>query len=249
MASSKRPMGVIATLVLAASIALLASSIFYFGSQLMNLESTLHKVTEEVAEVRRLMPDILDESAQIRGSTASVIAESEAIRGQIPDILAEVKAVREAIPPIMLEIEKNRQAIPGMLDRADTIVSGAEDVGKNASQAVVSGFFTGLLTAPITVAKGLSNQVLGTDDLTREDILALNEAGKKLLTKDKVGDVQIWQNEDSGLQGQLTLVSNVPEEERECRLVKIEAERQDNKLVDTEVTTCKQASGEWELKL
>ncbi len=128
----------------------IAAAIFYFAYQLAQINSNAPTISEsvdqisrhieptlaeakniraEIAEVRKLVPDILTEVAEVRKQIPLVVAEIENVRAQIPPMLTQVDAINQQIGPILQRIDNTvavvddtQKQIPRILDSTDKAV-------------------------------------------------------------------------------------------------------------------------------
>ncbi len=264
-----KTVGSITSVLLALSIAYLASSIFYVGFQLTQMQSVVDEVAEvravipsilaEVGAVRKEMPAIMAQVEAVRKEIPGIVAEVRAVRGQVPAVIEEVAAVRKTVPSVLAEsasireqvtvvlkeVETTREAIPGMLDRADGIVQGAENAGSQAGKNAATGFFTGIITAPITLARSVTGAMLGTKELKEDDLEKMDEAASKALATDEEGASEEWSHSKNKTRGTVTLLRKETIDDKECRVMGVVSHKSDKKITDTEVVLCKLPSGEW----
>lgn len=94
------------------------------------------RMTGEIEEVRKQIPQILEESA--------------AIRTLVPKVLGEMKEVREAMVPILAESAALRAELPAIIRGAKGV---SKNVGAGAAQGAVEGTVKGIVGAPFEVLK------------------------------------------------------------------------------------------------
>ena len=139
-----------------------------YEAQLPNIIAQLELANENIGVVTPTLPDMIESSNQM--STA------------ISETNESVKRLTPLIPQVLDEIAATRQALPGLLDRADNLVASAKDVGSQTTQGAVSGIFTGLLKAPVTILGTLASPFVQifdeqiTESLTKDEYSHINQA-------------------------------------------------------------------------
>ncbi len=242
------------SIIYSLSIAYLASSIFYVGYQLTQMQSVVDETSEvrlvipsilaEIKAVREEIPAIVAEVKAFREQIPSVIKESEAIRKTVPVVVNEVSLVRKQVPSIIATMDKSLEAIPAMLDRADGIVKGAEKAGSDAGEKAAQGFLTGIVTAPIALVRSL----LGTKELERDDLDQMDQAATKALKADKIGATEDWSNSKNNTKGTISVLRKITINGKDCRVMGVVSHKEDKKITNAEITMCKLPSGKWKMQ-
>ncbi len=293
---------------IAASISLLAGSIFYFSAKLSSLESAakslavyhdvapelvaglvktsnqmpvivsevglirqqLPELLSEITAVRKLVPvvveqipPILAEAAALRENTIpAVLAESSALRKvtipsvllesgalrqeTIPAVLSESKALRtDSIPSVVNEVKAAREDMPALLAQANEV---ARTAGQNASEGAVSGFFSGIIKAPINLVTGVGSSVFKGHSLTARDQDLLTNASVRVLEQNQLNASQSWHNPDSNGRGIITLTAMVVSNDERCRELTFQGFSGRRSLGTKVAVICHDEKGVWQLK-
>ena len=122
-------------------------------------------VREEVAEIRKLLPDILKRVDDTNSNIPIIVKEVEQTRKVIPDILnesdeirktikkglplilKESKKIRKTIPPILSESQALRKEIPVEIDKIDKIIQ----------DGVIGGTLKNIIRLPKKIVKGTNS--------------------------------------------------------------------------------------------
>jgi len=268
-----------ATWFLSLSLFCLAGAIVYFTTELAKVTHELPAILDsinqtsekiepiinEISGIRAQIPPVLDEIKQIRIQIPPALEEVKQFREQIPPILEEVRQVREQVPPILEqvritnalipkvldEVATTRKAIPPMLERGERMISEASVAGKEASKGAVTGFFTGLITAPFAIIGGAGKKLFGLSedaakDLSKEDLDQLEQLGKEILVSDEIGTTRKWQNEKSGYSSILTLKSIETNGDQPCKTIHTHTLKKGNTIADKMIRMCLTEEGNWE---
>jgi surface antigen len=129
------------------------------------------------------------------------------------------------------------------------MIERARVAGREASEGAVTGFFTGILTAPFRVVGGVGNMIAPGSSaakyFTEQDYELMRQAIGPL-SEASVGITQSWQNPESDTRGTLTLLRIYEHEGGECRDVKNQAWKGSTKVYDDVLTFCESGDGRWE---
>ncbi|MFT5661167.1 MAG: methyl-accepting chemotaxis protein [Sulfurimonas sp.] len=113
--------------------------------QVDNTNKNIPKILEEIKQTRKTVPLVLTESKKIR---KIMLNESKKIRETLPSILNEAKKIRETVPTILKHSEEIRKELPEQITRIEKIVDNVDQISKDATQGVVTGTVTGILSLP-----------------------------------------------------------------------------------------------------
>lgn len=210
-------------------------------------------VLSEVTEIRKLVPPMLEEVRLTREQIPAILQESGKIREQVPSVLQESARIREQIPSILTEVEKSREMVPPTLDRVDQMIANARTVGQESGKGAVTGVITGILAAPFTIVGNIGKNVVGLSDeelkeFSEKDLELLKQAGQEALKSGKVDTSKAWKNPESGYSGKMTLIAIDKSDERECRVIRLQAWKDGSLKKDKEVTLCLNEHQQWEVK-
>ena len=185
---------------------------------LAQTEVIMNRAVDAVAMVSAIhesVPAILEESKQVR-------QESKQIRQELPAILNELSASREIVAQTTVEIENVRQSLPGTLNHLDTLLDKADKTGKRASEGAVSGVLTGIVKAPYSIVKGLGKGVFDKEVIiTDEDRQVIRKKVLIALEEKKVGDVVLFENDNSAFQGFIEVAAIDKRGGSHCRTLRI----------------------------
>lgn len=247
--------------------------------KLENSSSELLPLIDQTVKITELIPEILDETAAIRGQIPGILEEVEAVRKTvppvltewhatrtktIPDVVREVEAVRnqlpaiveesrqyrqQTIPDVLQESQQIRAAIPPTLTRTEGIVDKAQTIASSAGEDVVSGFFSGIVKAPVKLISGTMKQVLPKRyNLDDNEKHLLEKTMGELLEKGDVGDTKNFISEDTDFFGRITLLSHDDSPEKTCSKFRINMQKNQKKLPDYSGEVCKQPDGLWSIE-
>ena len=144
-----------------------------------------------------------------------------------------------------------RETIPGLMDRAETIIFEAEDVGKEAGKGAVSGVVGGIITMPFKIVGNVGKGAISiftspeTSFLTAEDINMIKYEALQLAEHGDAGDTREWKNKNSFNYGKLTLLRVYKEDSQTCREIKVDFYSRDNESDARTLRGCKQPDGSW----
>ena len=251
----------IATYTLAVSLFCLSAAFVYFTIGLTRLanqtplilsgiEETSKKIEPVLTEfykVRELIPPIVTEVTEIRKQIPKILNEVEQVRTLVPSILQEVKLTRESIPPILIEMKHTREAIPAMLTKADNLVNNAGNIGKKSSEGAVSGVLTGIIKAPFKLIGGAGKSLFGrhSNKMTEKDRQLSEATVLRVLSSEKTGKTESWNNTDSGNNGVITLKEIKTIEKRQCKVINFTINIKNSEAVNDVVTACLNDENKW----
>lgn len=206
-------------------------------------------ISETKALRTTVIPDLLNESSALRKNTIpNILKESTALReNTIPDILKESSALREkTIPDLLKEVKISREEMPALLDQANEI---ARSAGKNASEGAVSGFFTGVIRAPVNIVSSVGGSVFKGKALSSDDHQRISEATHKVLLADFLHAKETWENNKSLHHGDVIITSMSVNGDDLCRTLTLSAFKRKQSLAKSKLNVCRNSSGIWtELK-
>lgn len=251
----------IATYTLAVSLFSLAAAFVYFTIGLTRLanqapaildgieetSNQIEPVLKEFSKIRELIPPIVTEVTEIRKQIPDILHEVKQVRTLVPPILEEVKLTREAVPPILVEVKKTREAIPTMLTKADDLVNNAGKIGKKSSEGVVSGVLTGIIKAPFKLIGGAGKSLFGrhSNKMTEKDRQLSEATALRVLSSEKIGKTENWNNTDSGNNGVITLKEIKTIEKQLCKVINFTINVKNSEPVNDVVTACLNDENKW----
>lgn len=204
-------------------------------------------IISEVEKIHNIIPSILAEVKQVRKAIAPVIKEVANVRGQIPSIVAESKGYRQLIPDVLAEVEATREMIPETMEKAEKLIAEASNAGQEASEGAVTGFFTGLLKAPLKIVGAGKSALAASKILNEKDLEIVTAVALDVLNKEKVGGKRKWENKRSGLNGTVRLLKEYQSAGRLCRTVDISTLKKGKLLDQRESSACLNENGQWEI--
>lgn len=175
--------------------------------------------------------------------------------GEIPEILEVARATeeeaavyREVIAEVLKEIEAVRLAIPEYIIQAGDLTSSMEKAGQKASEGAVSGLFTGIIKAPISLLSGVGRTVLGNQSLSASDRAIIGKAIRKIVIEGTEGESVDWANPNSGLYGIVTLSEDSLKEEPMCKMIRVVVMQSTREILSGKVRVCPEADGSWSME-
>lgn len=203
-------------------------------------------ILSEMEKTRNAIPPILTEVEQVRLSIPPIVEEVGAVREELPSILKEAEGYRLLIPDVLAEVEATRIMVPETMLQAQMLVADASVAGKEASEGAVTGFFTGIIKAPLKLVSGARGSVFGSSTkLTDKDLEILKNSASYVINQNVIGKTNTWSNPASGLSGKNTLLREFTRGDSVCRVVRLEAAKNNKALETVERTTCLDADGVW----
>lgn len=245
---------------LVAEVASISEKIPSVVDEVAAVRAEIPAVVAEVTAVRAQIPAVLDEVSALRRETIpavlveidalrkttipAVLDESQSLRSDtIPMVVTESTALREqTIPALLSEVKITREQMPELLAQANEV---ARSAGRNASEGAVSGFFTGLVRAPLNIASGVSESMFKGKSLTEIDKQMLTEASHKVLAKDYLEAKEVWENTASGRRGEVTISAMSVADDERCRTLSFNGYHKRKSLGATNVNVCHDAKGVW----
>lgn len=224
------------------------------------LQQTILQVTEETKAIRSLVPAALERVDRGLATTDRALKEIEQIRPHLPRILDqaektrqtadraldEVEQIRPMIPEILTQVQETRTALPGLLDRVDTLMDKGVQIGSAAGQGAVTGFFKGIVTAPLSLitftGQSILNQLPGGKNLSEEDIRLIYEAAYKSMETEIP---ESWKNPKSGNHGSIEIGEEVERDGGVCKEVAVSVYTKKRRKTDTITKWICLKNGEW----
>jgi surface antigen len=111
----------------------------------------------------------------------------------------------------------------------------------------VTGVFTGLIKAPMSVVSSIGGSVFGGTELSKKDRVELVKASERVIASGQVGDTEEWQNMESGVQGTVSIASMDTMGERTCMILLVRARKGAETFPDKQYEICQAEDGSWEL--
>ncbi len=210
-----------------------------------DINAHIPPILQETSAIRASVPPILTEVAAVRTAIPPILEESESIRDTIAPILHEAEAYRAEIPKVLDESKAVRTMVPDTLTRVENIVSDADQVGKNASEAAVQGFFTGIIKTPFKLAQDLGTAVFKNSGLVSSDRKVIVEHIDEMVSHEEIGETRRWKNHTTGHAGTITFLSSDNKNDRPCNNFSMTVDHMNRPAYD--FSLCQNSKGEWEL--
>lgn len=170
------------------------------------------------------------------------------INASLPGILDEVATIRtETIPPIIDQIGAIHEDMPGYFDRADRLVAEARVAGQQASEGAVTGLFTGIINAPMSLVSGIGNALGRQIEATDEDRKLALRAVEIVLQSDKKGTSETFENPKTEFTGTITLRSVRKIKGTVHKTLRLVTHKKGKKLAEVDVEVAVSVDGTWEL--
>ncbi|OAN13341.1 hypothetical protein A3K86_16955 [Photobacterium jeanii] len=218
--------------------------------QVDDVNQQITPILTRIDAINAQIPTVLAQVDAIEKQIPPILAESQQLRQQVPSILKQVdntnttiKGVSRQIPTVLAESQAIRHDAPILLADAQRLVSDVETVGQQASEGFVSGVFTGILKAPLSILPD-GTPLFSRTSLSDKDEKLMKEAVVTLLDVDKVGSQQSWFNSSSQIGGEVTLFTS-HDDPNQCRVLKIELTKKRRQLESRATEVCKDAKGKW----
>lgn len=227
-------------------------------------EPHIDPILAEVAASRELAQQALTEASAYRSELPALMAQLEALDQQLtslqsdlPEILTRVdQAIEESrgwrpiTEQTVSEATAWRDALPGYLDRSEQLVASAREAGKEASEGMVSGFFSGALALPFQALGNVGSLVdprsLSARKLTEEDKDNLRAASITLLRDPSLQQAD-WQSEESGHSGTVAITDTTSSDHGLCHTLEIRNQFI-SELSDTiSRQLCQDSEGKWQI--
>ncbi len=208
------------------------------------IRQSISPILEEVVGYREQIPLILEQVDNIQSQIPAILTVVEDVRETIPDVIAEVEAVRETVPDILAEVEAVRFVMREVMDDAGQLVAEMHGVGKKASEGAVTGIFTGIIKAPLSLATGLGS-ALHVPQLTKEDEAIIHQEATILVDTGKLRSKRNWENKKSGRKGTITILSIDTSSDQKCLVLRTTVYKGKKKLGEGEKSVCQQEDGTW----
>lgn len=224
---------------LALAVAYLAFTLSQFHSELESYRPVAEQALTEVEAVRLAIPDYLVQAEEISGE---IVAEIEAVRLAIPDYLSQTEKVSQEI---IAEIEAVRLAIPDYIAQAEGISQGMGEAGRKASEGAVTGVFTGILKAPVSVLSNVGGTIFGLRDLTEEDRSIIYQAILESIERGRLQEPINWRNRKTSLNGTVILLALETDSNPPQALVRVEGSKKGDPFIDGEAVLVQDTQGVW----
>jgi uncharacterized protein YoxC/surface antigen len=236
-------------------------------TEVESIRSVITPILQEAEEVRKQIPAILEEVRLTREQIPRILDEVAATRNEVPKVLKtlddagntldrvvkESAAIRKITPQILTEVKKTRESIPSTLNRVDELIADARNAGHEAGSGAVSGFLTGIVTAPFTLVGGMGQSILGmnesdVEDYSEKDIALLTKASEEVLSNTDIGAFKQWRNSESDYNGIITLKSIHNSGKQHCRIIHVQAWKSGIETHNKDVNVCKNEAGSWKIE-
>ncbi|VAX06577.1 hypothetical protein MNBD_GAMMA25-1945 [hydrothermal vent metagenome] len=219
--------------------------------EVKNIRESIPPILTEVSKTREQIPAILDEVAAVREQLPATLATADKASDAVVSVSTEMKAYQPIATDALVQMEGVRKEVPVILDRVDAMIGQARVAARDASSGMITGFLGGVITAPFRLVGNFGSSVMGlskseVDDYTDEDIALVEEHGKDLITSGILDESRKWKNFDRDQNFEVSLVKIYVQNNRECRDLRIQAWKQTNQVLDTEVKICLNEKGEWD---
>lgn len=237
-------------------------------------------VVAEVAEVRKQIPPIIAQVESINKQIDPIlqrvdktVAVVDDIQRQIPQItttaenaIVAINDTRKEVLPLVLQtleqIKLTRELVDPTLDRVEDLVedtyfkakdaiASAEDVGQEASEGAIKGFFTGLIKLPFELIGTLASPIIKNIDtdvakqLTEKDVELIAEAGSRAITSRSIIKERRWENPNSGNSGSITIVRKYALQGIECVEARIRISNKRKQIMDQLDDFCLNEENNW----
>lgn len=151
-------------------------------TQVDQTTENINPIVDEVAEIRKLVPEILAQVEETRKLIPPILEEVEQTRKQIPPILREVEQIRKQIPPVLNEVEAVRKELPAAINSVN-----------NASAAVVTA------SREIEATRPLIQDAITEVKTTRESIPPMMDRADELIDKAHIAGKQASEGAVTGV--------------------------------------------------
>jgi archaellum component FlaC len=229
-----------------------------------NIRGEIPAILAEVGEIRKQIPEITTNVDAIVAQIPPILKEVEALRTQtippvleevaalrtqtIPPILDEVAAIRTTtIPPIIDQVESIHDDIPGYFDRADKLVADAKTAGQQASEGAVTGLFTGIIKAPISLVTGVGDRLIKVPEATDEDREIAINTMNEVIEIGTAGTTRSFENSNTDLKGSITLKSSKETRKGLRIIVTLTALKKGKTIVNEDLDLLQAKDGTWEV--
>ncbi|MEZ8093753.1 hypothetical protein ACED51_06650 [Photobacterium swingsii] len=228
------------------------------------ITAQIPEVLEHVDAINQSIPPILQRVDDITTQIPLILAQVDAVEKQIPPILAESKQLRQQVPAVLKRVDSTNKSIagvssqiPAILDESEAIradapvlladaqqlVNDVETVGQQASEGFVSGVFTGILKAPLSILPD-GTPLFSRTSLSEKDEKMMNETVSELLATNQLGSKKTWFNSATQIGGEITLFAS-QQDPAQCRVLKIELSKKRRQLESRATELCKNNQGKW----
>lgn len=220
-------------------------------------------ILEEVGHSRQQLPAVLDEVARLRQEVPGILAEADAVLADVEPILREVQTLRretmpailsessslrtETLPMLLEEIDRLHREIPVYLNRADSLVEDANQAGMRASEGAVTGLFTGIFRAPVSLFGEMGRVLPGGAGISAADRELLAVETILLLEMDEPGTKRAFEYPSDDFEGVITLLDVSKRKQQVQKRIRLEATKDGREVLDEELLLTRQPSGEWEV--
>ena len=206
-------------------------------------QQLIPEVLARVDMINQQVPIIINEVSTVTQSIEPILKQSDEWRAELPALLKLVDETNQTvrstnktiagtnqqianalpqIPLILAESEALRIEVPEIIAKAEALVGQAEQVGKDASKGMLTGFVGGILHSPFELIGKIgkdTTEILRLKDansVSNKDRKLYGEAMARLMEKPKIGAKQSWSNGKSGNKGIITISEVAQQGKNKC---------------------------------
>lgn len=219
-------------------------------AQVDAINQKIDPILQRVDDITAQIPPILAQVDAVEKQIPPILAESKQLRQQVPAVLKRVDSTNKSIagvsrqiPAILNESEAIRADAPVLLADAQQLVSDVETAGQQASEGFVSGVFTGILKAPLSILPD-GTPLFSRASLSDKDEKMMQETVVELLASNKLGSKKTWYNSSTQIGGEITLFAS-KSDPSQCRTLKIELSKKRRQIESRATEVCKDSQGKW----
>jgi len=230
------------------------------SQQIPAILNQLDQTTQTLADYEGHVPSVVEQVASINTNVAQftphipeLLASTRQMSKTIDDTNETMRQITPLVPEVLEEVATTREELPGLLDRVDTLVANAKDIGSKTTQGAVSGIFTGILRAPVDLLGSLASPFTQqfdkstTEVLKEEDYFQLNQAIERAWQLETDNQPVSWQTKNDN-RGNVTIVKRTSENCFVAR-ISIQVKNKKKRKADTrEIAMCRTKKGTFEPK-
>ncbi len=171
-------------------------SLAYFTYALVQVANQLPAILQEVKEVRSTITGVTD---------------------QLPAILQEVKEVRSTVTGVVSEVQKTRRELPKLIADAEKLIDKSQGTIEDVPLTVVEG----VLKTPFTAVGNIGKEIERGTAIKRiygkavwQKMIAVTDLLLKTPAKKQIK----WKEEESKIEGKVTIVRAYPQRNEEGKL-------------------------------
>jgi hypothetical protein len=214
-----------------------SQAVYVLSNDSHSFKASLYDFQLEMEAWRGMTPSLLsvmnsstNQIRRLNDQAPDFIASANALTGSIDDAALDIqvafktaKEIQPSVDNLSREIEEANQAVPFYLAEIKGIIKQANEVGEKASEGIVGGFLSGIVTSPIQFIKSTERSMkalLGSGmELEEEELKRVSSSIQSALHS---GDVSFWNDKKTKNRGTVTPSDPYSRYGRECRTVTIE---------------------------